>query len=39
MLEGIKLISNRQKNFRFLLNFKNENSYIFIAEHSKKLLE
>lgn len=37
--EGIKLISNRRKDFEFLLNFKNENSYIFTAEYSDKPLE
>jgi integrase len=37
--EGIKLISNRRKYFEFLLNFKNENSYIFTAEYSEKPLE
>lgn len=37
--EGIKLIRDRGKDFEFLLNFKNENSYIFTAEYSDKPLE
>ena len=37
--EGIKLISDRGKDFEFLLNFKNENSYIFTSEYSDKPLE
>lgn len=32
--EGIKLINDRRKYFEFLLNFKNENFYIFTAEYS-----
>ena len=37
--EGIKLSNDRRKDFEFLLNFKNENSYIFTAEYSEKPLE
>ena len=37
--EGIKLIRDRGKDFEFLLNFKNENSYIFTSEYSDKPLE
>lgn len=37
--EGINLIRDRGKDFEFLLNFKNENSYSFTSEYSNKLLE
>ena len=37
--EGIKFIRDRERDFEFLLNFKNENSYIFISKYSDKLLE
>lgn len=37
--EGKKVISNRAKDFEFLLNFKDQNSYIFTAQYSNKPLE
>lgn len=37
--EVIKLIFNRGKDFEFLFNFKDENSYLVTAEYSDKPLE
>ena len=34
-----KIIRNRGKYFEFLLNFKNEDFYIFILKYYNKLLE
>ena len=37
--QGQKLIQARGKDFEFLNNFKEEDSYIFTVEYSNKLVE